>query len=91
MLLNAFYCAVVSNALIWCMDDGMVFSFYRQWLEKKAFEWQYGFLTKPLGLCSFCLTGQLSFWSAIFSGLYPVEIITMTCLGLFFDKLINKW
>jgi hypothetical protein len=92
MLLNAFYCAVVANAVVWCMEDGMIFSFYRKWLEKKSFEWRHGgFLTKPLGLCSFCLAGQISFWTAICIGLYPVDIIVFTSLGLFFDKAINKF
>lgn len=54
MLLNAFYCAVVANAVVWCMEDGMIFSFYRKWLEEKMANWRHGgFLTKPFRIVFF--------------------------------------
>jgi len=91
MLLNAFYCAVVANAFVWCMEDGMILSFYGKWLEKKSFEWRHGWITKPLGLCNFCFNGQVAFWTAVCTGLYPVEIIIFTSLAMLFDKTINKF
>jgi hypothetical protein len=52
----AFQIAVFVAVFQWCMQEGMILSAYRVWMERKAFEWQYGWITKPMGLCSFCFS-----------------------------------
>ena len=87
-ILNAALVSVIVAVIQWCMEDGMILDWYRKWLEKKAFEWHYSAITKPMGLCSFCMTFWIAFPVAVFSlGLYPVQIITFTALSMFFDKV----
>lgn len=87
-ILNAALVSVVIAVIQWCMEDGMILGWYRKWLERKAFEWRYSAITKPMGLCSFCMTFWIAFPVAVFSlGLYPVQIITFTALSMFFDKV----
>mgnify|MGYP001027923713 FL=1 len=84
----SFQLAVLVAVLEWCMADGMILSAYRMWLERKAFEWQYGWITKPMGLCSFCTAGQVGLWTGVFMlGFYPFEIILFACFTMFFDKI----
>jgi hypothetical protein len=84
----AFQIAVFVAVFQWCMQEGMILSAYRVWLERKAFEWQYGWITKPMGLCSFCFAGQLGLWTGVFIlGFYPFEIILFSCFTMFFDKI----
>ena len=87
-ILNAALVSVIVAVIQWCMEDGMIMDWYRKWLERKAFEWRYSRITKPMGLCSFCMAFWVAFPVAVFSlGLYPVQIITFTALSMFFDKL----
>lgn len=87
-ILNAALVSVIVAVIQWCMEDGMIMDWYRKWLERKAFEWHYSAITKPMGLCSFCMTFWIAFPVAVFSlGLYPVQIITFTALSMFFDKV----
>ncbi len=87
-ILNAALVSVIVAVIQWCMEDGMILDWYRKWLERKAFEWHYSAITKPMGLCSFCMTFWIAFPVAVFSlGLYPVQIITFTALSMFFDKV----
>ena len=87
-ILNAALVSVIIAVIQWCMEDGMILDWYRKWLEKKAFEWRYSAITKPMGLCSFCMTFWVAFPVAVFTlGLYPLQIITFTALSMFFDKL----
>ncbi len=87
-ILNAALVSVIIAVIQWCMEDGMILYWYRKWLERKAFEWHYSAITKPMGLCSFCMTFWIAFPVAVFSlGLYPVQIITFTARSMVFDKV----
>lgn len=87
-ILNAALVSVIVAVIQWCMEDGMIMDWYRKWLERKAFEWQYSRITKPMGLCSFCMTFWVAFPIAVFTlGLYPLQIITFVSLSMFFDKI----
>lgn len=56
------------------MDEGMILSWYRNWLKK-----QRSWIGKPMGLCIICMSsvgGTLTFWpTALYVfGWNPIEI-----------------
>jgi len=84
----AFQVAALVGVFSWSIEDGMILHKYRQWLERKKFEWQNGeFWTKPLGLCSFCFSFWVSLLFALFLGLYPIQILLFCAMVMYFDKL----
>ena len=54
-----------------------------------------GHIAKPLGLCSYCLSGQLALWYFIFfefETLYNfIHLIVFISLTIFFVKLLTLW
>jgi hypothetical protein len=84
----AFQVATLVGVFAWSIEDGMILSKYRQWLERKKFEWNNGeFWTKPLGLCSFCFSFWVSLLFALFLGLCPIQILLFCAMVMYFDKL----
>jgi hypothetical protein len=72
------------------MEDGQLLEKYRRWLEKKSFEWQDGWITKPMGLCARCFHGQAGLWSGLIlfggvSGISLFEAATKTIIFTSFN------
>lgn len=81
------------------MDDGRPLEKYRRWLDKKAFEWQNGWIAKPLGLCARCFHGQVGLWSGFFIyGVYfqhepfllALKITIFTAFNFLFFEIWSK-
>ena len=64
-IFHAFQVFAAAQAAQFLMQDGMPLAAYRRWLERKMFEWQNGWITKPMGLCAPCFTGQVALWSGL--------------------------
>lgn len=69
------------------MDADMIFGFYYKLLEKLP-----AWLAKPLGMCEYCLAGQLAFWYYLvkyFDSYCIVNHILYTSLAIFTVEIIN--
>jgi hypothetical protein len=58
-------------AWVTMIDDGMLFHWYWKFLNN-YFD-KYPYLVKPLGYCSVCFMGQVSFWFYLFA--FDVNIV----------------
>jgi len=79
---------VVCSVFVWCTHDGMIFEKYGNWLSKKEFEGKWW--AKPLGGCSFCFTGQVSFWTGLVLFGLSYEVVLFACFAMFFDRIKSK-
>lgn len=71
------------------MEDGQLLEPYRRMLERKQFEMNSAWITKPLGLCGHCFCGQVGFWTAVFLFGISFKVILFTAFTLFFNELKN--
>ncbi len=84
--------AVVVAAFGWTIEAGQIFSFYGRWLERKEQTWKYWQVTKMIGGCLRCTTGQVAFWSSFFLfGVQPVKTILFTAFAILFIEIKSKW
>lgn len=88
-ILKALELAVV--AYVFCcilMSEGMLFEWYSDLLDdleranKKA-TW----ITKPLGNCNLCFSGQLALWTSLSMNLK--ELIIFICITILFTNIIT--
>ncbi len=87
-------------------EPGKIFSFHKQRLEwfecggnyfkpplsYTKVPWRC-LISKPLGSCEVCATGQLSLWFYVFShlnGIDPVRLFLFTASSIFTIKIIDK-
>lgn len=84
--------SVLVSAFILCTDEGQVFEFYGKWLKKKEFEWRYGWITKAIGGCDRCTTGQAALWASfVIFGFCPVKTLLFCAFAILFNEMKNKW
>lgn len=75
---------VFTNILL---DSDMILGKYGKWLHLLP-TW----ISKPLGLCEYCLGGQLALWHFLYYHWHEYDIthhIMMICLTIFVIELIN--
>ena len=93
--IHVFYAYLVASlvaVLCWCMEEGMVFGAYGAWLKKKSFEWRHSWITKPMGLCSFCFSAWVALpFGAFIVGLYPLQIILFISQVMLFDRIRTRF
>lgn len=69
------------------LDPDMIFGWAYKYLEKLP-KW----LAKPLGLCEYCLAGQLAFWSYLWYNFTSYDLVlhvVTTSLSIFTVEVIN--
>jgi len=81
--------ATLARVSYWLMDDGHILGWYGSWLRRKQWAWP-DYITKPLGLCGRCFSGQVGFWSAVLLGLEPVQIILFAAATILISEIIQK-
>jgi hypothetical protein len=69
------------------IDEGMIFGKWWNVLNKLP-----SWLSKPLGACEYCFSGQLAFWYYLYGYLHSYSLlahIAFTCGTIFTVKIIN--
>ena len=69
------------------LDPDMIFGWYGKFLDKLP-----AWLSKPLGKCEYCLSGQLSLWYYLFNDYSQYNLIThifFVSLSIFTVEVIN--
>ena len=91
-LVELFYAAQVaafSYTLYLLFEDGQIFAAWGRLLIRKRLEWPN--LTKILGLCHRCLTGQMAAWGGLL--LLDVSLLKLpmfTASAILFSEILNK-
>lgn len=90
-LLIAILCIVITDVL---MAPGMILGWYEVLLinlaaKNRRWEW----LTKPLGLCVYCLTGQVALWFYLiyhWNSYRPLWHVFFIATAIFITKTYNN-
>ena len=92
MITHAIIVGIVAWVFVFILiDTGMIFEKWWVVLNKLP-QW----LSKPLGSCEYCFTGQLGLWYYLYyaysTGAYNVFYhIDFISIAIFTTKIINKW
>lgn len=70
------------------MDEKAPLGWYYDLLASSGWKW---WITKPLGLCDVCFTGQLSLWFYIIKYGINIKIIIFIALSTLILKTIKRW
>jgi len=67
-------------------EKGDIFHWYQKLLKRLPV-----FLSKPLGGCYMCFTGQVCFWYFfITKSFYPIDLLFSTVAGIMIAMIYNK-
>ena len=88
-LFHAGQVAVFAYTLYLLFEDGQIFAAWGRLLVRKRLEWPN--LTKILGLCHRCLTGQMAAWGGLLLvGVPFLKLPMFTAAAILFSEILNK-
>lgn len=85
---RAFQVAAAGYVLTLLFQDGQIFAFWGRLLARM--EWRFPNLSKMLGGCARCFTGQLAlFTGALYLRLCPFTLLWFIALSIFFQEIVQ--
>lgn len=88
-LYKAAQVSALAYVLFLLFEEGQIFDGWGRLLARKRMEWPN--LTKALGLCLRCFTGQMALWiGALCCCLPPFKLLLFIAAAIFFSEIINK-
>lgn len=91
LIFYAFALGILAIYLQEIMHGDHIFSFYGRFLERLQFNNRFGFLAKPLGLCTTCFASQIGLWMGLLKyGIAPVFVLFSIAITAISAMIINK-
>ena len=74
------------------MRPGHLLNPYYRWLEKRSILGWPDYITKPLGMCGTCFSGQVGLWLGLFfTGFNPLKTLFFAAISILINETKGLW